>query len=254
MATPVAFVSHGAPTLALDLERGADLTRWAATLGRPRALLVVSAHWLDTPPAIGTRQPRELLHDFSGFPEPLYHLRYDAPAAADVAERVEALVPDVRRDDARPWDHGVWVPLRHMFPAADVPVVQLSLPFRWSPRQLFELGQRLATLRDRGVLLLASGGAVHNLGRLHWSGDTEPPAWATDFEAWLRERLAARAFDDVVAFRDKAPSPELAHPTDEHFLPLLVALGAAGDRDEPVQFPVTGFEYGSLSRLCVQFG
>ena len=251
---PVGFVSHGAPTLALDTERGADLTRWAAAMPQPSAVLVVSAHWLDTPPTIGTRETRPVLHDFSGFADELYTLDYAAPAAADLADELQARIPSLLRDDERAWDHGVWVPLRHMFPAADVPVLQLSMPWRWPVRQMFALGRFLAPLRDQGVLVLASGGAVHNLGRLDRDETSPPPLWAENFEGWLRELLVANAFDDIVAFRENAPDLDLAHPTDDHFVPLLVALGAAAERHNPVTFPITGFEYGSLSRLAVQFG
>jgi len=251
---PVAFVSHGAPTLALDRERGADFTRLAAALPRPRAVLVVSAHWLDSPPTLGTSTRRDLLYDFHGFPDELYRQRYDAPAAAELAESLARRLPGLARADDRPWDHGVWVPMRHMFPGADVPVLQLSLPYRWSTTQLFELGQQLAPWRDEGVLLLASGGAVHNLGALDWHGEAAPPGWAIEFESWLRERIAARSFDDIVAFRERAPAWQLAHPTVDHFVPLLVAAGAAAECVQPVTFPIEGFEFGSLSRLAIQFG
>lgn len=167
---PVVFVSHGAPTMALDRRAGADFARLAQQLPKPRAMLVVSAHWLDAPATIGTRSRRELLYDFSGFPAELYRVRYDAPAAADVADELQRMVPSLLRADERPWDHGVWVPLVHMFPKADVPVLQVSVPYRWSPRQLFDLGRSLAPLRDQGVLVLGSGGMVHNLGRLDWNG------------------------------------------------------------------------------------
>lgn len=253
-AMPVAFLSHGAPTMAIDQVRGADFRSWAARLPRPRAVLVVSAHWLDAPATLGTRTPRGLMYDFSGFPDELYRLRYAAPVAAELASSLQKRLPDLRSDDARPWDHGVWVPLLHMFPAADVPVLQLSLPYSWSPRQLFDLGRQLAPLRQEGVLVLGSGGMVHNLGRIEWGENTRPAAWATDFEGFVRERLEARAFDDIVAFRDKAPAVRLAHPTDDHFLPLLVAMGAAAAETGPITFPIAGFEYGSLSRLAVQFG
>jgi 4,5-DOPA dioxygenase extradiol len=251
---PVGFVSHGAPTLAVDAVRGADLTRWAAAMPRPRAVLVVSAHWLDAPPTLGTTTTRELLYDFGGFPDELYRLRYAAPAATALAEALSARLPGLHRDPTRPWDHGVWVPLLHMWPAADVPVLQLSLPYQWSPRRVFELGRQLGPVRDEGVLVLGSGGMVHNLGRLDRRGTGTPPTWATEFEAWVRERLAARDFDAIAAFRDKAPGLRLAHPTDDHFLPLLVAAGAAADRAGAVRFPIEGFEHGSLSRLAVQFG
>lgn len=261
---PVGFVSHGAPTLALDVESGADFRTWARTLPAPRAVLAISAHWLDAPPTLGTRERRPLLYDFGGFPEELYSVQYAAPVAADLAADLQRRLPDLERDDARPWDHGVWVPLLHMYPRADVPILQVSLPYRWTPRQIFEFGRRLAPLRREGVLVLGSGGAVHNLGRLDWGGGAMPatampttvmpPTWATDFEDWLRERLAAGAVDDVVAFREKAPAVRLAHPTDEHFLPLLVGLGAASETPAAVRFPISGFELGSLSRLAVQWG
>lgn len=253
---PVVFVSHGAPTLAIDRAAGADFARLAAAIGRPRAVVALSAHWLDAPPAIGTRARRPLLYDFSGFPAELYRIRYDAPAAADVAVELQRAVPGLGRADERPWDHGVWVPLVHMYPDADVPVVQVSVPWRWPPERLFALGQELAPLRDAGVLLLASGGMVHNLSRLAWGGGGGPEQWATDFENWSRERLSARDWDGLLAYRDKAPGLRLAHPTDDHFVPLLVAAGAASraPAHEPVVFPIAGFEFGSLSRLAVRFG
>lgn len=249
---PVVFVSHGAPTLALDTKSGADFARLAAALPVPRAILVISAHWLDAPATIGTRTPRPLLYDFSGFPDELSRIRYDAPVANALADELQRRVTTLQRADERPWDHGVWVPLLHMYPRHDVPVLQLSMPWRWTPRAMFALGQQLAPLRREGVLVLASGGAVHNLARIDWSGGATP-AWATSFEGWLRERLTARAFDDVVAFREKAPDRALAHPTDDHFVPLLVAAGAGADAGA-VTFPIEGFEYGSLSRLAVRFG
>lgn len=251
---PVVFVSHGAPTLALDPAAGADFARLAAALPRPRAVLVVSAHWLDAPATIGTRERRPLLYDFGGFDDALYRVRYDAPAATELAHDLARRLPALRHADERPWDHGVWVPLVHMYPAADVPVLQLSLPVTWSPQQLFELGAQLAPVRDDGVLLLASGGAVHNLGALDWRGGASPPQWARDFEGWLRDRLGAGATDDLIAFRERAPALRRAHPTDEHLLPLLVALGAAQAGSDAVAFPIEGFEFGSLSRLAARFG
>jgi 4,5-DOPA dioxygenase extradiol len=249
----VGFVSHGAPTLATDAEKGADLARWAAGLGRPTAVLVVSAHWERTPVVVGTSHRRELLYDFSGFPAELYELEYPAPGAGaladDVARRIGA-----ERSDLRPWDHGVWVPLLHMYPAADVPVLQVSLPSRSSARELFDVGARLAPLAGEGVLVLASGGMVHNLGELDWTDRADPPGWALAFESWTRDALSRWDVDLLLDFRAKAPDVERAHPTLEHFLPLLAAVGAASARRGDVHYPVEGFEYGSLSRLAVQFG
>ena len=251
-ALPVLFVSHGAPTLALDARAGADFARLAAAMPVPRAVLVVSAHWLDAPATLGTRTQRELLYDFSGFPPELYRLRYAAPAAAALAEQLPERIPSLARADERPWDHGVWVPLMHMYPQATVPVLQLSMPWRWTPKQMFDLGHQLAPLRADGVLVLASGGAVHNLGRLAWGGGGKPPPWAVNFESWVREKLAADDVDALLSFREKAPDLNLAHPSDDHFVPLLVALGA-GTRAQ-VTFPIEGWDHGSLSRLAVRWG
>lgn len=250
---PVVFVSHGAPTLALDPVAGADFSRLAAAMPRPRAVLVVSAHWLDTPATLGTRTTRELFYDFSGFPDELYRVRYEAPAATGLADDLQRRLPGLARNDERPWDHGVWVPLVHMYPQHDVPVLQLSMPWRWTPRQMFGLGQQLAPLRQEGVLVLASGGAVHNLGRLDWQGGDRPTAWAANFEGWVRERLRTGDVDGLLDYRTKAPDLKLAHPTDDHFVPLLVAAGA-GAAAGPVTFPIDGWELGSLSRLAVRFG
>ncbi|MBZ0150552.1 MAG: dioxygenase [Planctomycetes bacterium] len=224
---PVVFVSHGAPTLALDQRGGADFARLAAAMPKPRAVLVVSAHWLDAPPTIGTPVSRPLLYDFAGFPDALYRVRYAAPPATALADELAQRLPALLRDDTRRWDHGVWVPLVHMYSGHDVPVLQVSMPWRWTPAQMFAFGQELAPLRKDRVLVLASGGAVHNLRQLAWNGQGTPPSWATDFEHWLSERVAARDFDALVDFRQRAPALQLAHPSDDHFVPLLVAAGAA---------------------------
>lgn len=254
---PVAFVAHDAPTLATDPLKGAELRAWAASMPEPRAVLVASAHWQRSPPCLGAVAPRELIYDFYGFPEALYRLRYPAPGAPELAQEVKALL------DARdlPWeaaperglDHGAWVPLLHMYPEARVPVLQLSQPAAASPAEFFTLGRALAPLRERGVLILGSGNLTHNLRALDWSGDAPPPSWAQAFDAWCRDTLAARDFDALLAYRAQAPGRIQAHPTEEHFTPLLMAAGAASEHCRSVVFPVEGFEYGSLSRRCVQF-
>jgi 4,5-DOPA dioxygenase extradiol len=254
---PALFVSHGAPDLALDRVKGADLVRLGASLPALRAVLVVSAHWERSPATLGTTTTRALLHDYGGFAPELRQVVYPAPAAPDVAERVAALLTGPRpleREPTRPFDHGVWVPLVHLLPRADVPVVQLSLPSRASGADLLALGSRLAPLADEGVLVLGSGGLVHNLRELDWSEREPPPAWASDFEAWARAALAARDGDALADFATRAPALARAHPTLEHFLPLLVAAGAGLARGGAVAFPIGGFEYGSLSRTAVRFG
>ncbi|MCR9244689.1 MAG: dioxygenase [bacterium] len=251
---PSLFVSHGAPSLALDREHGADFVRLGEDLAGVQAILVVSAHWQASPPTIGTTSVRPLLHDYTGFAPALREVIYDAPVAAELAARVEALVPGVKLAANRPWDHGVWVPLVHMRAAADLPVLQLSLPSSLAPSELLALGRGLRPLRDEGVAVLASGGLVHNLGALDWTGDAAPPAWSLEFEGGVREALRLRDVDALVAARERFSTYRLAHPTDEHFLPLLIALGAVDVDREAVSFPIEGFEFGSLSRLAVLWG
>lgn len=251
---PVLFVSHGAPDVALDPRRGAEWGDWAASLIPPRALLVVSAHWEATPLRLGTVETRPLLYDFGGFDPALRELRYAAPGAPRLAERVARLLGTEPTPTQRAWDHGVWVPLLHMFPRADVPVLQLSLPTRMPARELVELGARLAPLRDEGVLLIASGGLVHNLRHALTRGADPTPAWATDFEAWVRDTLARQDEDELVDYRRRAPGLRESHPSEEHFLPLLLAAGAAREPSLAPRAKVEGFERSSLSRLCLELG
>ncbi len=254
---PVAFVAHGAPTLATDTAKGAELAAWAASMPKPRAILVVSAHWQQSPPCLGTQRTRELIYDFHGFPQALYQLRYPAPGSPELAAEVKALLDEQgipwSEDPGRGLDHGVWVPLLHMQPQADVPVLQISQPAASSAREFFELGRALAPLRERGVLILGSGVLTHNLRALDWQGRASPPQWAQAFDEWCRSTLAEFDVDALLAYRTRAPHAREAHPTDEHFTPLLVAAGAASIHCRSVLFPVEGFEYGSLSRRCVQF-
>lgn len=250
---PVGYVGHGAPTLAIDPGKGGDLTRWAEGMPEPRAILVISAHWEDTPAIAGTTRIRELMYDFYGFPDELYELEYESPGAPELLERLSGLIPGGVQQEDRPLDHGVWVPLLHMAPGADIPVLQLSLPSRRGVGGLFEVGRRLAPLRDAGVFILGSGNVVHNLRRLgREAGPT--PNWAVEFDRWAAEVLDRQDFDALIDYRNASPGLRLAHPTEEHFQPLLVAAGAASVDGGPTSFPVEGFEYGSISRRCVQFG
>ena len=250
---PTLFIGHGAPTLALDAHKGADFRRWGEALGRPRALLVVSAHWERAPVSIGTVDKRALMYDFGGFPRPLYEVQYDAPGAPDLADRVAALIgPELRRDPERPLDHGVWVPLVHLYPAADVPVLQLSLPSRWPAERLYQLGRALAPLRREGVLIVGSGNVTHNLRALAPEG-SPPAGWAVEHDQWVAEVLSAGDVDALLAYRERAPALRQNHPTEEHLLPLLVAAGAwAGEGG--ARFPITGWEHGNLSRRSAQLG
>jgi 4,5-DOPA dioxygenase extradiol len=252
---PFVFVAHGAPLLALDAGKGAELRAWAEAIPTPRAIVAVSPHWTTRDPTIGATRSRPLLYDFSGFPDELSRIEYPYKPALHAAARVEALLGphmSVTRSDDRKIDHGVWVPLLHMYPRADVPLVQLSLPRR-EPDDLFAMGRWLAPLADEGILLVTTGVLVHNLRRADMTDKATPPAWAIEFDRWCEDVLTRCDFDALVHFRVRAPRLAMAHPTEEHFVPLLVAAGAASTRRRVrVSFPVTGFEYGSLSRRCVQ--
>jgi 4,5-DOPA dioxygenase extradiol len=255
---PVIFVAHGAPTLAADPDKGAELTRWASAIPLPTAILSVSAHWEQAPAHTGTEETRELIYDFSGFPPELYRLRYAAPGAPALAEEVRETLRGYGLATAsapqRGWDHGVWVPLLHLYPSAEIPVLQLSLPSGSGPQEIYDMGRALAPLRRRGVLLMASGVLVHNLRTVDYSEQAATPQWARAFDAWCVDRLVDGDHRALIEHQQAAPEFRRAHPTAEHFTPLLVAAGAASVEDLPVGFPVAGFEYGSLSRRCVQFG
>jgi 4,5-DOPA dioxygenase extradiol len=232
---PILFLSHGSPMTALGGdELNAVWARLAPRLSPPAAILSVSAHWNTRLPIVtGSAQP-ETIHDFGGFPEALYQLRYPAPGAPALALRVaqlleEADLPVVRSPD-RGLDHGAWIPLQLMYPRADIPVTQLSLVHDAGPAAHYRLGQALRRLPGEGVLVIGSGSATHNLFALGGRrGDDEVPAWVSDFTDWLADRLADGKVQDLLDYRQRAPHAADNHPTEEHLLPLHVALGAAGD-------------------------
>jgi 4,5-DOPA dioxygenase extradiol len=254
MIFPTGFVGHGAPTNAVDEDRGAAWSTWSETLPTPTAILSISAHYEQAPPSLGATTMVPLIYDFWGFPDDLYEIEYSAPGAPDLADRIENLMSghsQVVREEDRGLDHGTWVPLIHMYPEANIPVLQLSLPWTNEPRKMFELGKRLAPLRDDGVFILGSGNLVHNLRSADWSNGPTPD-WASEFDHWLSETLLEDRDEDLQAYR-RNPLAGICHPTQEHFVPLLVAAGAASEHDT-VSFPIEDFELGSLSMRCVQFG
>ena len=248
---PVLFQAHGAPPLLDDPGWIAELAAWAAALPRPKAIVVVSAHWESRPLAIGAVQPLPLIYDFYGFPERFYRLQYAAPGAPEVAARIRGLLQGAGiahvDEPARGLDHGTYIPLMCMYPAADIPVLQISLPSE-DPAELFAVGQALAPLRREGVLLIGSGFLTHNLRALSLR---ETPAWARDFDAWTAEALARHDHDALLDYRAKAPGVRESLPTHEHFVPLLVSVGAAPEA--AVTFPITGFWWsGAMTRRSVQ--
>jgi 4,5-DOPA dioxygenase extradiol len=254
---PAIFLAHGSPML-LDDQRWMDeLAAWARVMPRPAAVLMLSAHWLDRPVTLGATRTVPLVHDFLGFPDQYYRTTYPAPGAPGLADRVRQLLGRGGTTDRpqRGLDHGAYVPLAAMYPRADVPVLQASLP-TLQPAELLALGRRLAPLRREGVLIVGSGFLTHNLRALDLRPDAAPPGWACDFDAWAGDVLARRDVDALLDYRQKAPGVQQALPTHEHFVPVIVAMGTAiDDRDGgPVRFPITGFAYGSATRRSVQFG
>ncbi|NGO73964.1 dioxygenase [Streptomyces boncukensis] len=254
---PVLYLSHGAPPLADDALWTAQLAGWAARLPRPRAVLMVSAHWEAAPVTLAATRTVPLVYDFRGFPERYYRVRYPAPGAPELATRVRALLGaaglPVHDEPERGLDHGAYVPLAEMYPEADVPVLQLSLP-TLDPERLLGLGRALAPLRAEGFLVVGSGFFTHNLsGFTLGSGPDEAPGWSREFDAWGREALAAGDVDALLDFTRKAPAGRLAHPRTEHFAPLFVTLGA-GESDLATQRAVIDGFWGGLAKRSVQLG
>jgi len=252
---PALYLSHGAPPLADDRLWAAQLRSWGAGLGRPKNVLMVSAHWENAPIAVGSTTPgTPLVYDFWGFPQHYYEVTYDAPVAPGLAADVDRLLGGVHQDPARGLDHGAYVPLVELFPDADVPVLQLSLP-TLAPAELVDLGRRLAPLRDAGTLIVGSGFTTHNLrwfGGLAADPDATPPAASSEFDAWAAETVAARDLDALIDFARVAPAARQAHPRTEHWAPLYVVLGAAEASGLESESVVDGFWYG-LSKRSWQF-
>lgn len=230
---PTLFLSHGSPMLALqDIPARQFLQDLGPALDRPDAILVISAHWETDVPAVNAVANNATIHDFYGFPPALYQLAYPAPGAPDLAARVADLLGDAglraQIDTARGLDHGAWVPLLMMWPEHDIPVLQLSVQSRLGPGHHVQLGRALAALREQNILIVASGSFTHNLRALQRYNAGPEPEWVTQFADWMHEAIMAGRTCDLVSYRRLAPYAVENHPTDEHLLPLFVALGAAG--------------------------
>jgi 4,5-DOPA dioxygenase extradiol len=249
---PALFLSHGSPMLAVeDSAAGRFLDGLGDALPRPRAIVVASAHFMATTPSVGAAAQPATVHDFGGFPEPLYQIRYPAPGDPDLAATIAHHLAEAgfspSLQPSHGIDHGVWVPLRRMYPQADLPVVPLSVDPRRDAAHHFEVGRALAGLRDEGVLVIGSGGFVHNLGDLQWGDKDAPmPDWAAGFAEWMRGRLDAHDLDALLDWERQAPHARRAHPTVEHLMPLFVALGAGGSA-AGVRSLHRSHEYGSLA-------
>jgi 4,5-DOPA dioxygenase extradiol len=248
---PAIFVSHGAPTLPFDDVPARDFLRGLGQGIKPRAIVAVSAHW-DTPkPAANAVAVNGTIHDFGGFPQALYDLRYPAPGDALLAREVSALVGG-GVDTVRGLDHGAWVPLMLMYPDADVPVVQLSVQSHLGAAHHIALGRKLAVLRDDNVLVLGSGGFVHNLRRIAPPGSPEPE-WSQEFSGWMHDRLMAGDDAALADYRAQAPHAVMAQPTEDHFMPLFVALGAGGENAKAARLHSSA-TFGSLRMDAYSFG
>ncbi|WP_119719299.1 dioxygenase family protein [Cognatilysobacter tabacisoli] len=253
---PSLFVSHGSPMFALEPGRlGPTLRQVGAGLPDLTAIVVVSPHWQTRGVRVTGATTLETIHDFSGFPPPLYALQYPARGAPELATDIVALLAasgfDAASDSARGLDHGAWVPLRYLKPAADVPVLQVSLPHDLDAAGALRLGRALASLRERGVLVVGSGSLTHNL--YEFRQHVADPEYAQAFADWIADAVQRGDVDALVGYRDRAPHAARAHPTEEHYLPLLVALGASAP-DEPRTLLAGGMTYGTLSMDSFGFG
>jgi 4,5-DOPA dioxygenase extradiol len=242
MKMPTLFVSHGAPTLPLEPgETGVAWKKIAASVPKPSAVLVISAHWETDIPTVSSAVKPETIHDFSGFPQALYELQYPAPGAPDIAKAVaetlqQAGIP-VQLSDTRGLDHGAWVPLSLMYPDANITVTQLSLQPNKNPAWHIALGRALQPLREEGVLIIGSGSITHNLRAIFQHPQGDPvPKWVTEFCDWMAEKIQAGDIEAISNYRSLAPHAAQNHPTDEHLLPLFVALGAANKLETAQHF------------------
>lgn len=252
---PALFISHGAPTLALDAGQvGPALQRLASNLPKPRAIVVMSAHWESDTLEVSTGTRPETWHDFRGFAAPLYQIRYPAAGDPDLAEHILLMLRDAglsaHGNVLRPRDHGVWAPLLHLYPAADIPVVQISIPVHFNAAQLSYVGRVLAVLRESQMLLIGSGSITHNLRELSWQTPNAPtPEWASRFRNWVVHHLSNDDFDSVLDWQARAPDAQKNHPTPEHLSPLFFAMGA-GPRFSLVH---SSFSMGALGMDIYRF-
>ena len=238
---PALFVSHGAPLFAMEAgSTGPALARWGQTLRKNfaslRGVVVMSPHWMAPTPRVMTSAQPATWHDFGGFPPALYALQYPAPGSPALAHEVIALLQSAgmaaQGDAERPFDHGAWVPLMHLFAQADLPVVQVALPSQAGPAEVYAMGVALRSLRQSGVLVMGSGSMTHNLAEF-FGGEREPAPYVLEFSRWIEEALLRGDLAALLDYRRRAPHAARAHPTDDHFLPLFFALGAAGDDLRP---------------------
>jgi len=252
---PVLFIGHGSPMNALANNA---FTQSLARIGagifpKPRAICVISAHWLSRGVAVNTTPQPETIYDFGGFPDELYRITYPAPGAPAYAQRALELLPGSSGDTTRGLDHGAWTVLHHMFPDADIPVFQISIDYRKPMQFHFDLARRLTALRREGVLIIGSGNIVHNLQMVNFSADAPTYPWTIDFDAWVKEKIDARDFSALINYEQHGETALLSIPTPDHYIPLLYCLGLA-DAADPITYSYEGYELGSMSMRCIRIG
>jgi len=249
---PVLFVGHGSPMNAIDkTEFGDALARLGGTLPRPKAILVVSAHWQSSGAQVVRVEKPQTIHDFYGFPEKLFKVQYPAPGAPWLAARIHELMPAVKLTESWGLDHGAWSVLIHLFPKADIPVLQLSLNELFTPQEHYAFAQGLKKLREEGVMILGSGNIVHNLRAVKWHGNQAPYDWSMNFDNGVKRAIEERDIEKLINY-EKAWSEDaaMAVPTDEHYLPLLYTLGVT-DKEDTVSYPVEGFQLAAISMRSI---
>ena len=248
---PALYIGHGAPILLDDALWTSQLQAIAAKIEKPKAILIVSAHWESAPITLSNAQASTpLVYDFSGFDRKFYEMTYNSPDATALAAKIAAIMPkgETVHQSQRGLDHGAWVPLRVMYPDADIPVLQMSMPTS-DPGSLMEIGKRLQPLRDEGVLIIGSGFLTHGLPYLRdWSIDAIAPTWSSEFDHWAAHALEKGDIDTLASYRDLAPGVRYAHPTVEHFTPLFITLGAATDTSAAPQTLIEGYFMGLSKR------
>ncbi|CAB4718939.1 unannotated protein [freshwater metagenome] len=248
---PALYIGHGAPMLLDDLLWSSQLRAISAGIEKPKAIVIVSAHWESQPVTLSNPVANApLVYDFSGFDRKFYEMTYKSPDATEISNLLASMMPDNEplHQSVRGLDHGAWVPLKVMYPEADIPVVQMSMPTS-DPKKLLELGKRLQPLRDQGVLIIGSGFMTHGLRYLRdWTTDAVAPSWSSEFDAWAAGALAAGDIDSLSNYRELAPGMPYAHPTVEHFTPLFIALGASTSIDTPSQTLIDGYFMGLSKR------
>lgn len=251
---PSIFLAHGSPLTLDDQAWMKQWNSWAKTIPKPDSILMLSAHWENNPITIGATETVPLYYDFYGFPQRYYQITYPAPGAPRLAERVKKLLGNrqIKQEPNRGLDHGAYIPLMAMYPKADIPVLQLSLPSMDS-NDLFELGRSLAPLRDENVLIIGSGFLTHNLRLLDWQTQSFA-TWTKEFDDWISNVLINQKVDNLLNYREEAPNVNIALPTHEHFVPVIVSQGTDIDDPTGVNFPIEGFVYGTFTKRSVQFG